>query len=304
MAYQDFLAAFAQAQGVGSVDDLMSKHAERYSFQIKSRERAVGMIKSLADRFGLDFKGKRILDVGCAYGSHSIELAKLGASVVGVDISNKWLGLAEINARDEAEVRFLNCDASSYMAYSRLKDDGPYDIFIINDVFEHIFDTAGLLANLAKLGAASSTIYFKVPNGQATRHVLVEGHKKVFGISLLAPDYWSEFITAPFHIYYRRWAYFQALFNHYGFTDIRLLNEVTDPDIDTTRRFIVNDLNKIRRHLKAENFENARQFGYLRAAARYYYEEVKEDLETMEWEPLFHKYRTTFWEGIVTRKAG
>lgn len=301
MAYQDFLAEFARAQKVGSVEDLMSKHAERYSFQIKSRERAKDMIATLQGSFDLDFKGKRVLDVGCAYGSHTIEMAKQGATVVGIDISNKWLELAEINARDEADVKFLNCDASSYLAASSLAADGPFDIFIVNDVFEHIYDTAGLLNNITKLSSPDAVIYFKIPNGQATRHVLLEGHKKVFGISLLAPDYWSEFISAPFHIYYRRWAYFQAIFDLYGFSNIQSLNTIGDPDIDTTRRFIVNDVNRIRRQIKAENFDNPRQYGFLRNAAKYYYDEVREDLDTMEWEELYRKYRVTFWEGLATK---
>jgi 2-polyprenyl-3-methyl-5-hydroxy-6-metoxy-1,4-benzoquinol methylase len=301
MSYDNFLSEFARAQGVGSVETLLTDHSERYSFQIKSRDRAKDMIAKLSKDYGMDFKGKRVLDVGCAYGSFAIEMAKAGAHVVGIDISNKWLGLAEANAKDEVDIKFLNCDASSYLAASLLKADGPYDLFIVNDVFEHIYDTAGLVANLAKLGSPDAAIYYKIPNGLATRHVLNEGHKKVFGISLLAPDYWSEFVSAPFHIYYRRWAHFKSVFDNFGFSNVEIMNAVTDADIDTTRRFIVNDVNRIRRHIKAENFDNAKQYAYLRSAAKYYYEEVRLDLEEMAWEELFHKYRTTFWEGLAKR---
>jgi 2-polyprenyl-3-methyl-5-hydroxy-6-metoxy-1,4-benzoquinol methylase len=303
MAYEDFLSEFAHAQGVASLDELLKTHAERYSFQIKSRERATGMIEKLGASHSLNFEGKRVLDVGCAYGSFAIEMAKKGAKVVGIDISDKWLKLAEVNARDEAEVKFINCDASSYLAFSTLKEHGPYDIFIVNDVFEHIYDTVGLMNNISKLASPAATIYYKIPNGHATRHVLMEGHKKVFGISLLPPDYWSEFVSAPFHIYYRRWAYFQAIFSSYGFTKDESLNPVTDADIDTTRRFIVNDINRIRRHLKLENFDSAKQLSYVRGFAKYYYEEVKDDLEHMGHEDLFRKYRVTFWEGMLQRSA-
>jgi hypothetical protein len=129
----------------------------------------------------------------------------------------------------------------------------------------------------------------------------MEGHKKVFGISLLAPDYWSNFISAPFHIYYRRWGYFKAIFDMFGFTKLDSLNSITDPDIDATRRFIVNDMNRIRRHIKPENFENQTQYSFIRNAAKYYYEEVREDLETLEWEELYRKYRVTFWEGMIRK---
>ena len=302
MAYEDFLSEFARVQGVGTVDALMKDHSERFSFQIKSRERARRMIDAVGGQSGIDFAGKRVLDVGCAYGSFAIELAKLKAEVVGIDISDKWLKLAEINARDEVEAKFLNCDASTYRAREQLGEHGPFDVFIVNDVFEHIYDTVGLMDTIRAVSAPGAQIYFKVPNGQATRHVLLEGHKKVFGISLLAPDYWSDYIAAPFHIYYRRWPYFESIFGQAGFSLSHLFNKVTDSDIDTTRRHIINDVNKIRRHLKSENFETARQYAFLRQACHYYFDEVDDDIKHLDWDPLFRKYRVTFWEGILTRR--
>lgn len=301
MSYENFLREFATAQGLGSVETLLSTHADRYAFQINSRDRAQKAISRLVDEFGITFAGKRVLDVGCAYGSFSIEMAKAGAKVVGIDISDKWLRLAEINAAGEADVPFINCDASSFRASQELAEHGPFDIFIVNDVFEHIYDTFGLMTNIKALCAKDSIIYFKIPNGLATRHVLSEGHKKVFGISLLPPDYWQMYVSAPFHIYYRRWSYFEATFNHFGFSNLQHVRPNNDPDIDTTRRHIVNDMNRIRRHLIADNFENAQQLATLKRACRYYYEEVSHDIETMEWEPLWAKYRQTFWEGVAVR---
>lgn len=301
MAYDDFLMEFARVQGVGSVQTLLSEHAERYNFQIKSRERAAKMIDTLKQAFEIDFNGLRILDVGCAYGSFAIEMAKQGSHVVGIDISDKWLKLAELNARGEVDIKFLNSDASSYTAAQRLKEDGPFDLFIVNDVFEHIYDTVGLVNNLSQLGAPQAKIYFKIPNGQATRHVLMEGHKKVFGISLLAPDYWSEFVSAPFHIYYRRWSYFKAIFDLFGFRKIDLLNNVTDASVEVTRKFITNDINRISAQLKPQNFKTPKQYNFLKGAADYYYDEVGEDLEKLGWDDLFRKYRVTFWEGLAIR---
>ena len=43
-----------------------------------------------------DFKGKRVLDLGCGYGWHCIYAMENGASsVVGVDISHKMLEVAK-----------------------------------------------------------------------------------------------------------------------------------------------------------------------------------------------------------------
>jgi len=304
MSFQQFLGEFARVQGVGSASALLEDHADRYSFQIKSRERARKFIETLETSADFQPKGRNVLDVGCAYGSFAIELALRGARVTGIDISQKWLSLAEVNAAGEVDdVTFLNCDASSRKALKELSPHGPFDTVILNDVFEHIYDTAGLLRNITQLMTPDGIIYFKVPNGLATRHVLMEGHKKVFGISLLPPDYWHLYVKAPFHIYYRRWEYFAALFDHFGLTQTHDMNPVTDQGIDITRRHIRNDMKRIRTLLKRENFKDAAQFAHVRRALAYYFEEVEEDLETMSFEELFRKYRVTFWESILKKRT-
>ena len=303
MAYQNFLERFAEVQGVESADVLLDQYAVKYDFQINSRARGRKLIDLLRKRLDMQFEGKKVLDVGCAYGSTAVECAKLGASVTGIDISDKWLGLAEVNAQDDAEVDFVNCDASSRRALLELAPRGPFDLIILNDVLEHIYDSAGLIHNIRALLSEDGVIYYKVPNGHATRNVLAEGHKKVFGISLLAPDYWHLFVKAPFQIYYRRREYFEAYFDHFGIEEVLSFNECHDEDIERTRRHVTNDLAKIRRHLKGENFPSRTHLAYARRACSYYFEEALNDLETMEWRDLFNKYRVTFWEGVLQRKS-
>jgi SAM-dependent methyltransferase len=299
MAYQDFLKAFVQAQGIPSVESLLSEHSQRYAFQIQSRDRAKDALDKLEKNFDLKWKGKKVLDVGCAYGSHTIELAKRGAEAVGIDNSAKWLKLAEENARGEAEPAFINCDASARLARQALAAHGPFDIVIVNDVFEHIYDTAGLLENLRALMAPKAMLYFKIPNGLATRHVLKEGHKGVFGISLLPPDFWGAFVNTPFSIYYRRWEYFEALFKKYNFAKPALLNANHDESEEQTKKHISRDLRKIQQHMKLANFKDKTQFGALKGPVQLYAAEVEADVGQMKWSALYEKYRVTFWEGIT-----
>jgi 2-polyprenyl-3-methyl-5-hydroxy-6-metoxy-1,4-benzoquinol methylase len=301
MSHLEFLQAFAEAQKVPDVQTLLTTYADKYSFQIKSRERAIKVAQELSAVLGIDLKGKRVLDVGCAYGAFTIEFAKLGCHVVGIDVNEKWLKLAEANAQGEADCEFIRCDAATYTARKLLAEAGPFDVVIINDVFEHIYDTAALLDNLVAVMQPGAFIYYKVPNGLATRSVISEGHKKVFAISLLAPDYWQFFVTAPFQIYYRREAYFSALFAEKGFRQIRDQVANTDPNIEHTRRAIRSDISKIKQLLKRDKFADANQYSYAREACKYYIDEVMEDLEKMEWQVLFRKYRATFWSGMLQR---
>jgi 2-polyprenyl-3-methyl-5-hydroxy-6-metoxy-1,4-benzoquinol methylase len=299
MTHDTFLQAFANVQKIGSVEELLTHHSQRYSFQINSRERAKSTIEKLNEKLHIDWKGLRVLDVGCAYGAFTIELAKLGAKSVGIELSEKWLNLATINAENEVEVPFILCDASHRRACRKLAAYGPFDVVFVNDVFEHIYDTPSLLENLRILMAPKGLLYFKVPNGKSTRHVLLEGHKRKFGISLLAPDYWTKFVEAPFQIYYRRWEYFNALFKEYHFHNLQILNENHDDNHEHTKKHILRDIHKIKQSLKLANFENVDQFKVVRNACEYYFEEVEEDLITLSWSELFFKYRINFWEGII-----
>ena len=57
-------------------------------------------------------KDLRILDIGCGTGRHSIELAKRGYPVTGIDLSESMLKKAEENAkRENVKVTFENHDA-------------------------------------------------------------------------------------------------------------------------------------------------------------------------------------------------
>ena len=54
---------------------------------------------------------KRVLDVACGTGGHAIELAKLGYSVIALDISTKMLEIAsEKAAQADVKVRFVEGD--------------------------------------------------------------------------------------------------------------------------------------------------------------------------------------------------
>lgn len=60
----------------------------------------------------LDLTGKEtILDLGCGFGRHSLELARRGCNVVGVDITKDYVDDANINAKKEnLSVRFIHGD--------------------------------------------------------------------------------------------------------------------------------------------------------------------------------------------------
>lgn len=68
----------------------------RYSFT----KGTVQEVDFVVDALGLT-PGARVLDVGCGPGRHSLELARRGITVHGVDISSRFIDLAEAAAANE-----------------------------------------------------------------------------------------------------------------------------------------------------------------------------------------------------------
>lgn len=299
MSYEQFLRGLAERVGLPDKETLVAFFSERYKFAISNRERGKGLVSRLRE-YGIKIDGARVLDVGCAYGGNTIEMALAGATAVGIDIDEQWLKLAKANAEGECSPTFYHCDASTRQARSHLQPHGPFDIVIVNDVFEHVFDTAGLLENVTSLMAKGGKLFFQVPNGLAPRFVLSEGHKKVFGISLLAPDYWSHFVKTPFHIYYRRWEYFQALFNQYAF-DVDLFDGIRDENHDWTRRRLGQEIKAITTERGKQQYAG-HQARFIDHALEAYFFELRQDMKFANWKTLKRKYRTTFWEGLITKR--
>ena len=77
---------------------------------VKAREVTLRSADFIEQAFDLP-KGSRILDLGCGYGRLSVELAKRGYYVVGLDLSARLLEMAEELARRErVEVELLRRD--------------------------------------------------------------------------------------------------------------------------------------------------------------------------------------------------
>lgn len=75
----------------------------------------------------IDFnRSSRILDIGCGTGRHTIELARRGYSVTGVDLSASMLAKARLNAQQaNVKVEFIQSDART------LKFSDQFDLAIM-----------------------------------------------------------------------------------------------------------------------------------------------------------------------------
>lgn len=77
--------------------------------------------------------GQRVLDYGCGPGKRAVELARLGASVVGIDISGEAIRQARERAGENDAVTFVQMDAEA-MSFP----DGHFDLVCGNAILHHL----------------------------------------------------------------------------------------------------------------------------------------------------------------------
>ncbi|MEL6943814.1 MAG: class I SAM-dependent methyltransferase, partial [Bacteroidota bacterium] len=109
-----------------------------------------------------NLEGKTILHLQCHFGLDSLSLAKRGAKVIGVDLSDKAIAKAkQLNAELGLDVEFVCCNIY----------DLPQQLF---STFDIVFTSYGVIGWLPDLNKWASVIQqFIKPNGQ---FVMVEFH--------------------------------------------------------------------------------------------------------------------------------
>jgi SAM-dependent methyltransferase len=96
----------------------------------------------------LDIKeGAKILDLCCGIGRHSLELARRGYSVVGVDLTEEYLARARKQAESEGlNIEFVRNDMRRFCQIESF--DAVINMFTAFGYFEDIADDKRVLANI------------------------------------------------------------------------------------------------------------------------------------------------------------
>ncbi|MBH9578642.1 bifunctional 2-polyprenyl-6-hydroxyphenol methylase/3-demethylubiquinol 3-O-methyltransferase UbiG [Inhella proteolytica] len=137
-------------------------------------------------------KGQKVLDVGCGGGLLAEAMALHGAAeVLGIDLSTKALGVAELHAMD-AEVANLRYRE---VAVETLAEEMPghFDVVTCLEMLEHVPDPASVVRACARLVRPGGWVFF------STLH----RNPKAFALAVVAAEYLLNMLPRGTHEYGR-----------------------------------------------------------------------------------------------------
>lgn len=112
--------------------------------------------------------GMRVLDIGCGEGGVVKPLLEMGLTVVGVELNPERIKDAEAFLADHVSagnISFVSKDIYT-PGVEEEWGGGKFDLIILKDVIEHIFDQEKLIAHLQTLLKDSGAVFFGFPPWQ------------------------------------------------------------------------------------------------------------------------------------------
>ena len=133
--------------------------------------------------------GRRIVDVGCGGGILSEAMARKGAQVLGVDLAERSLKVAQLHAMEAGidNVRYRE------VAAEVLADEQPgqFDIVTCMEMVEHVPDPAAIVAACAKLVKPGGWVFLSTLNR----------NPKSFLFAIVGAEYLLRLLPAGTHEY-------------------------------------------------------------------------------------------------------
>jgi len=137
--------------------------------------------------------GKLVVDVGCGGGILSEAMARAGARVLGIDLSQACLDVARLHALDagiDASRERLDYRAVSAEDLAR-EQPAHFDAVTCMELLEHVPDPASMLAALASLVR---------PGGEVIVTTL-NRHPRAFAVAIIGAEYIARVLPRGTHDY-------------------------------------------------------------------------------------------------------
>lgn len=136
-------------------------------------------------------QGKSALDVGCGGGILADSMARKGANVLGIDLANKSLRVAELHAMEAGTENI----AYQEIAVEDLAAQRPesFDVVTCMEMLEHVPDPASVVNALGRLVKPGGWVFLSTLNRNA----------KSFLLAIVGAEYVLRMLPAGTHEYAR-----------------------------------------------------------------------------------------------------
>jgi 2-polyprenyl-6-hydroxyphenyl methylase/3-demethylubiquinone-9 3-methyltransferase len=174
--------------------------------------------------------GKRVVDVGCGGGILAEAIAQKGATVTGIDLSEKALKVADLHSLESGiTVRYELISAEDLAA----REAGHYDVVTCMEMLEHVPDPSAVVKACAALVKPGGQVFFSTLNRNPKSYLFaIIGAEYVLRLLPRGTHDYAKFITPAELSQYSRNAGLQVEavkgMTYNPFTKIYSLNQDTD----------------------------------------------------------------------------
>lgn len=156
----------------------------------------LGFLRTAIDRhWGEDARsrtplaGRCALDVGCGAGLLCEPLARLGATVTGVDAAAESIAVARAHAAGMGLAIDYRCGELASLGL------GQFDLVTSLEVIEHVADKPAFVAQLAAHLAPGGLLILSTPNRTPASRALLVGAAEAVGMVPRGTHDWHDFVT-------------------------------------------------------------------------------------------------------------
>lgn len=137
--------------------------------------------------------GKTVLDIGCGGGILAESMARKGANVTGIDLSEKALKVADLHSLESGvQLRYELISAEDMAA----REAGRYDVVTCMEMLEHVPDPAAIVHACAALVKPGGHVFFSTINRNPKAYLFaVLGAEYILRLLPKGTHDYAKFIT-------------------------------------------------------------------------------------------------------------
>ena len=135
---------------------------------------------------------KKVVDIGCGGGILAESMAKMGASVTGIDMAEASLEVARLHGLESGVSVDYQCITAEALANQA---QGEYDVVTCMEMLEHVPEPASVVQACAKLVKPGGHVFFSTLNRNPKSYLMgILGAEYILGLVPKGTHQYNRFI--------------------------------------------------------------------------------------------------------------